>query len=110
MNSTSRTLVALVFAAGTVTTALAAELPAYYPKTFDSTGVINTLPNPNNHSVVIDDRRIAVSPGLVVHSPLVRSGGATLLKVGQSVGYTVTGSGSVSEVWVFPAGYISDGK
>lgn len=115
MTRTSRTIVTLLLAAGTVSTTLAAELPGFYPKDFDKTGVINSPPNPNNQRIVISDGSFTVSPGIVVHTPVVRNGGTTLLKSGQSIGYTVTGAGptsngTVSEVWVFPAGYVPGKK
>lgn len=112
---TSQILMALLLAAGSVATTLAADLPAFYPKSFDKTGTVNDVPNPNHQTMVISDGSFAVSPGIVVHTPLVRSGGITLLKVGQQVGYTVTGAGptsrgAVSEVWVFPTGYVPGSK
>lgn len=111
MNRISQTIATLLLTTGLLSAALAAELPAYYPKSFDNTGTINDLvTTPNQKSIVISDKRYVMAPSVVVHSPLVKTGGATLLKSGQNIGFTLSSAGAsadrvVSEVWVFPAGY-----
>lgn len=87
--------------------AMAAELPDYYPKSFEKTGTIDLAPTPNNTVIVISDSSLNLSPGLQVHTPMTKNGSINLLKSGQKIGFRVTGTGptskgSVAEIWILP--------
>ena len=99
-----------VFLAVGSATLSAAELPGYYPVSFEKIGAIDVMPTANNSAIVISDSSFAVSRGLQVHTLVTRNASLSVLKVGQVIGFSVVGAGPASkgevlEIWTLPSDY-----
>ena len=109
MTALSRMVAGLLLAAGCAA-ASAAELPSYYPKSFEKIGTINSLPSANNNTIVISDGSFAVPREVRVHTLVSRNASLSVLKVGQLAGFSVVGAGptskgEVAEIWTLPSDY-----
>lgn len=89
---------------------IAAELPSYYPVTFDKIGTIDVLPTANNTAIIVGDSSFGVSHALQVHTLLTRNASLSALKPGQLIGFSIVGvgpasKGEVVEIWALPSDY-----
>lgn len=109
MNIFLRGCVSVLLLLGSATL-LAAELPGYYPVSFEKIGKIDVLPGANNTAIVIGDSSFGVSHALQVHTLLTRNASLSVLKPGQLIGFSVVGAGpaskgEVAEIWTLPSDY-----
>ncbi len=96
--------------AGSSATLLAAELPSYYPESFDKIGTINVSPSSNNATIVISDSSFAMARDARVHTLATQNASLSILKPGQVIGFSVVGAGptakgEVVEIWTLPSDY-----
>ena len=109
MKALSRMITGLLLVMSSVTLS-AAELPGYYPVSFDKVGTINVLPTANNTAIVISDSSFGVSREVQVHTLVTRNASLSVLKPGQLIGFRLVGAGSASkgevmEIWALPSDY-----
>ena len=109
MNILLRGCAGVLLALGSATL-FAAELPGYYPVSFEKIGAINVLPTPNNTAIVISDSSYAMARDAKVHTLVTRNASLGALKSGQLIGFSVVGAGPASkgevvEIWTLPADY-----
>ena len=102
-------LTALTAALALAGTAMAQDLPDYYPENgFQRTGSIDSVQF-EAQRIVIDDIAYTISSSVVVHSPRSYSVPATKLRIGARVGYKLASGGRViAEIWLLPGRYPDD--
>ena len=88
----------------------AAELPDYYPVSFEKIGIINVLPTANNTAILISDRSFVMARDAQVHTLVTRNASLSVLRLGQLIGFSIVGAGPASkgevmEIWALPSDY-----
>ena len=97
-------LLIIVMACGFMSTqAMAQKFPAYYPKSFQETGVIDAV-NLGKGKIIIGDIAYQVSPQVVVRSRSSIEDSTARLRVGATVGFMVSGN-RITEFWLLPDNY-----
>ncbi len=89
---------------------MAADLPSYYPSSFDKIGTVDVLPTATSQAVVISDSTFNVSREVQVHTLSARNTTLSVLKIGQLIGVSIVGAGpgskgQVAEIWTLPSDY-----
>lgn len=98
-------LFAFILGCALATTALARDLPDYYPKNgFGRAGQIDAV-HLDEDRVVIDDIPYQISATVVVHSLSSYSVPKTRLRPGIKVAFKVGGGRAITELWLLPQGY-----
>jgi len=85
------------------TSALAQKFPAYYPKGFQETGVIDAV-YLGKGRIIIGDIAYRISPQVVVRSRSSKEDSALRLRVGAMVGFKLSGN-VITEFWLLPDNY-----
>lgn len=83
-------------------------LPNHYPKSFDSTGIVNSV-NSRNHTIVLTGSKLTTSPLVTVHTlkkntilfPQLTAG----TKVGVIMDKTPGKNTQVRHLWILPDDY-----
>lgn len=84
--------------------AVSAEFPAYYPdEGFERVGRIDDVLLDESR-VVINDMSFALADNVIVHTPTTYAVPRERLRVGIQVGYRLSGSDTVAEIWMLPRG------
>jgi len=97
-------LLIIVMACGFISmSALAQKFPAYYPKGFQETGVIDAV-SLGKGRIIIGDIVYRVSPQVVVRSRSSKEDSALRLRVGTTVGFKMRGN-MITEFWLLPDNY-----
>lgn len=89
---------------------MAAELPSYYPSSFDKIGTVDVLPTATSPAVVISDSTLNVSRDVHVHTLSARTATLSVLKIGQLIAVSIVGAGPgskgrVTEIWTLPSDF-----
>jgi hypothetical protein len=95
---------------GSAAGAAAADLPSYYPKSFEKIGTINSRSSASSKTIVINDSSFGVARAVQVHTLVTRNASLAVLKSGQLAGFSVVGGGpatkgEVVEIWTLPPGF-----
>jgi len=98
-------LLFILLSLGITTIAWGAEMPAYYPASFNKHGTIDRI-SINTAEIVINDSLQSLSTNIKVHSLVTEHSSIHVLKKGMSIGYsTITmrnGNRDVVEIWILP--------
>ena len=99
------TLIATIFLAGT---AMAADLPSYYPADgFQRVGVLDSV-QLDRQVIIISDIPYSLANSLIVHSTSAYSVPTSQLRIGSKIGYKMARSGRlITEIWLLPNNYKS---
>jgi len=102
---TTYTLIAAIFLAGT---AIAADLPSYYPADgFQRVGVLDSV-QLERQVIIISDIPYSLANSLIVHSTSAYSVPTSQLRIGSKIGYKMARSGRlITEIWLLPNNYES---
>lgn len=84
----------------------AADLPDYYPDSFEHWGVINEVLG-NERTLVVDGVRVTVKSTLRVYTPRSRFDQIDDLRATMPIGFN--GTEPLGEIWVLPPGYEPEG-
>ena len=97
-------VVAVMFAS----TAMAADLPSYYPKEgFQRVGILDAV-QLDRQVIIISDIPYSLSNNLIVHSTTSYSAPTSQLRLGAKIGYNMARSGRlITEIWLLPSNYKS---
>lgn len=104
------TTMILMFAFGAGHALATPNLPDYYPTDYEQLGTLNGV-NTQDRFIVINDMTSPIARDLKVHTLTTRFGNVGNLHPGMRVGVTTGEAGSrriVTDVWVLPAGYVSE--
>ena len=101
-------LATLLLSLGINGAAWAAELPSYYPTSFDNIGTIDRI-DIKTAEAVISDELFTLSMNIKVHSLVTEHSSVRGLKKKMKIGYTSkqssNGSEMITELWVLPNDY-----
>ena len=89
---------------------MAAQMPSYYPSSFENVGVIQNI-NQDTGAVVVRNNALYLSPSVKVRSLKKRYASKKVLQPGMNIGFSLgSGSGAqaISEIWVLPPDYFLD--
>jgi len=102
---TRTTFFALILGCALATTAIARDLPAYYPKDgLGRAGHIDAIHFDENR-VVIGDISYQISTDVVVHSLTAFSVSKARLRPGIKVAFKVNSGRAITEFWLLPRDY-----
>lgn len=98
-------LFTLMIACTLTGTAIARDLPGYYPaEGFQRTGTVQAVYAGENR-VVIGDISFRLSKTVVVHSLSSKNDSLARLRIGARVGYTMGKGRIITEFWLLPRNY-----
>jgi len=91
-----------------LSTEVSAQLPSYYPSSFQKTGVIRNASIVNQ--LTVDGARYALSSNARIHTVATEHASRFSLAPGLELGFTydrdASGVRRITEIWILPAGSI----
>lgn len=100
-----RTLTVLIAAVAFAGSAMATDLPRWYPQDgFQRTGQIDDI-HLDRNVIVIDDSAYRIADGLIVHSLSSYSDSVARLRPGTVIGYKTAGGATITEIWLLPKNF-----
>lgn len=98
----SRLRSAIILAISLGGTALAQNLPDYYPESFQRTGTVDDI---GDDRIIINDSSFGLSDDVVVHSLFARETFVSTIRRGDLVGYLAAENRQIVEIWILPDNY-----